>query len=146
MALEQRRSVASGAGVCGWAEKEEAAAAVALDSCSAAVFIDKKYLLISLSPAAASGQDPARLVETTIVCYECECVVACGCLSRCATPSEAVWLLGRLSAHTQLDTIKHTNSVLLLCCYVNNVLLLGLHVYKTDELKMRICQQNYLEP
>lgn len=42
--------------------------------CSAAVVIDKKHLLISLSRAAAAGQDPAPLVQTTIVCCECECV------------------------------------------------------------------------
>lgn len=59
--------------VVGLGEKR-AAAAVVWDGCSAAVVIDKKHLLISLSRAAASGQDPAPLVETTIVRCECECV------------------------------------------------------------------------
>lgn len=57
---------------------------------SAAAFIDKEYLLISLSRAAASGQDLtwARLVNAAIVCVECACVWlrvsscgrVCGCL------------------------------------------------------------------
>lgn len=80
MALERSGSSGSVCGVCasvcGGAEKEDAAAAVGfgrvrLRCGSAAAPVDKKYLPISRSPAAASGQDLSRLVKATVVCYEC---------------------------------------------------------------------------